>query len=70
MQSEAVTVADDRTAEPGETREALGAIRSLIRQAAPRARGAMDQGMATCNRLEDLDLQGVGALPAEAAKKR
>ncbi len=116
MPSKATTVAAYLKKQPEETREALGALRRLIRKAAPRARESMGHGMATwsaghrmlfalarqrnhlalyvCDtplvakhrarlgtvdcgkscirfkRLEDLDLDGVGALLTEAAKQR
>lgn len=115
MRSKATTVAAYLKKQPEETREALGTLRRMIREAAPRAREAMGHGMATwsaghrllfavarqknylalyvcdtplvakhrarlgavdcgksCIRfkhLDDLDLEGVGALLAEAAKK-
>ncbi len=115
MQSKATTVAAYLKQQPEKTREALGTLRRMIREAAPNAKEAMGSGMATwsaghrllfavarqknylalyvCDtplvakhrarlgtvdcgkscirfkRLDDLDLDGVEALLAEAAKK-
>jgi uncharacterized protein YdhG (YjbR/CyaY superfamily) len=114
MRSRSQTVAAYLREQPEDTREALGTIRQMIRDAAPGAKEAMGHGMATWSaghrllfalarqrkylalyvsdsplvakhrarlgavdcgrscirfkRLEDLDLDGVGALLSEAAK--
>ena len=47
MQSRSRTVAAYLKSQPAETREALGTLRRMIRKAAPRAKEAMDYGVAT-----------------------
>lgn len=70
MQSKAATVAEYLKEQPESSRTALGAIRKMIRRAAPHTKEAMEDCGKSCiwfKRLDDLNLEGVEVLLTEAA---